>query len=124
MEDDFADRVADELNRSAARDALKRFAHRYPCATPAQYKAWIDTVRAAKHISGAEAEPDVPREARASMLPSCWFCTDCTPDYQAKMIKEERCLHPEIQFRTDKDKFMEGYVPSKYLNAKNNKQED
>ena len=28
----------------------------------------------------------------------CHFCTDCTPEYQDKMVKENRCAHPDVKF--------------------------
>lgn len=37
--------------------------------------------------------------AKTSGLPvTHWYCTDCTPGYQAKMIDAERCGFPGVTF--------------------------
>ena len=36
------------------------------------------------------------------------YCTDCTPEYQAQMMKEGRCAHPETTFNEDDDGFVVG----------------
>lgn len=36
------------------------------------------------------------------------FCTDCTPEYKAKMLAANRCEHPEIRFCLDQDGFIQG----------------
>ena len=38
------------------------------------------------------------------------ICTDCTPEYQKAMIKENRCTHPEIQFGLDEDGLVTGFA--------------
>ena len=51
--------------------------------------------------------------ARIARPPTCRFnpwCSDCTPEYQALMLAEERCGHPEVQFRLDEDGMLEGYI--------------
>lgn len=40
------------------------------------------------------------------------YCADCTPEYQAKMVKLDLCGHPDVQFRQDADGFIEGYRPA------------
>lgn len=30
--------------------------------------------------------------------PQWWICTDCTPEYQRKMISEQRCVQPSAKF--------------------------
>lgn len=49
-------------------------------------------------------------------------CTDCLPKYQAEMIKEKRCEHPEVQFAVDSDGFISGYIagPDQKLAASSN----
>ena len=37
-------------------------------------------------------------------------CTDCTPEYQAKMKAEFRCENPHVRFRTNQDGMLVGYV--------------
>lgn len=123
--DDLFDRVAEVVMRSEARPALKRFVHRYDCATPEQYGLWVATIRSLQHVSAPKAEPGVPKEERTTPIPFVWFCTDCTPEYQAKMIEEKRCRHPEIKFGRGEDGFIEGYLPDEnrkalyYQNRKN-----
>jgi len=39
------------------------------------------------------------------------ICTDCTPEHQKAMIKENRCTHPEIQFGLDEDGLVTGFAP-------------
>ena len=36
------------------------------------------------------------------------FCTDCTPEYKAKMVEERRCLWPCVGFKTDSDGMLYG----------------
>jgi len=48
--------------------------------------------------------------ANASLPPySTWFCTDCTKEFQSKMIKENKCDHPYISFKLVHGD-IEGYV--------------
>jgi len=49
------------------------------------------------------------RFSRFQYLPS-GFCTDCTPDYKCKMMREGRCDYPEIEFDENDD----GYLPEDY----------
>lgn len=43
--------------------------------------------------------------------PPAWVCTDCTPDYQIKMIAERRCENPHVSFRINpKEGGIEGYI--------------
>ncbi len=37
--------------------------------------------------------------ARRSPPGDAMFCTDCTPDYQKEMIKQNRCENPWIKFK-------------------------
>jgi hypothetical protein len=53
----------------------------YPCATAAQYDEWRERARLSR--------PNL----------SAWFCTDCTPQYQAKMKAQNKCVRPYIKFR-------------------------
>lgn len=53
----------------------------YPCATAAQYNEWRERARLSR--------PNL----------SAWFCTDCTPQYQAKMKAQGKCVRPEIKFK-------------------------
>jgi hypothetical protein len=39
-----------------------------------------------------------------------WVCTDCTPEYQARMKAEGRCENPQVQFQQDTDGFEIGVV--------------
>lgn len=42
------------------------------------------------------------------------ICTDCTVDYQQKMMRAGRCAHPETVFARDSDGFVQGFnVPMK-----------
>jgi hypothetical protein len=40
------------------------------------------------------------------------ICTDCTHEYQAKMIAEKRCIHPNVYFSPDTDGFIQGVIPN------------
>jgi hypothetical protein len=53
----------------------------YPCATAAQYNEWKERARLSR--------PNL----------SAWFCTDCTPQYQAEMKAQNKCVRPEIKFK-------------------------
>ena len=55
-----------------------------------QYKKWKEKAR----IAYAEAH----------------VCTDCTPEYQARMKAEGRCENPQVQFQQDDDGFVSGVV--------------
>jgi hypothetical protein len=50
------------------------------CCTSKQYREWLTAARS--------APPD----------PKIGFCEDCTPDYQASMRKDGRCVRPKIMF--------------------------
>jgi len=50
-----------------------------PCFTVEQFHDWIQYARAAR--PGAAG-----------------YCADCLPGYQERMLREGRCLHPEIRF--------------------------
>lgn len=82
----------------------------YSCATAAQYDEWRERARLSR--------PNL----------SAWFCTDCTPQYQAEMISQKRCARPYIRFKlVREDDEIEGsphllssaevvgYVPTGYL---------
>jgi hypothetical protein len=82
----------------------------YSCATADQYNEWRERARLSR--------PNL----------SAWFCTDCTPQYQAKMKAQNKCVRPEIKFKwvreeegVDGDPHLlssaelVGYVPSGYL---------
>lgn len=58
------------------------------CTEPEVYKLW--------------------KEAAYKSIPMYGFCTDCTPEYQAKMIIKKRCEHPETLFELDKDGWIGG----------------
>lgn len=53
----------------------------YPCATAAQYDEWRERARLSH-----------PNRA-------AWFCADCTPQYQAKMKAQDKCVRPYIKFK-------------------------
>ena len=36
------------------------------------------------------------------------FCEDCLPDYQARMVAEHRCEHPQTVFRVDRHGMVSG----------------
>jgi hypothetical protein len=38
------------------------------------------------------------------------YCTDCTPEYKARMLAEKRCDHPDIVFGPDEHGFIQGMV--------------
>lgn len=39
------------------------------------------------------------------------FCVDCTPDYQALMLKQDRCSHPETEFHGE-GTGVRGFIPA------------
>ena len=62
-----------------------------------EFKAWVQAARGSSPRAG--------------------FCTDCTKEYQARMVKESRCQYPEVEFydfEMDKD----GYFPNRYFHLK------
>ena len=66
----------------------------YKCATDEQYREWREAAR--------NSRPSI----------SVWFCTDCTPAYQKKMLAQEKCVRPDIRFKLDEDGGHAGFVPS------------
>lgn len=40
------------------------------------------------------------------------YCTDCTPAYKTRMLVEQRCGHPEVQFVPEDDGGMAGVRPT------------
>lgn len=44
--------------------------------------------------------------------PKVGFCADCTPEYQAEMIKDGRCENQWIIFKKDEHGFLCGAIPS------------
>jgi len=71
--------------------AYVAFKGKWPaCTDPYAYKLW--------------------REVANRVIPHYGFCTDCTPEYQAKMIREHRCEHPETLFEVDEDGFVQGTI--------------
>lgn len=46
--------------------------------------------------------------ARQSSGIPAGFCTDCTPEYQKKMIAEKRCENPQVVFVRDDDGWISG----------------
>ena len=68
-----------------------------------EFKAWVQAARGSSPRAG--------------------FCTDCTKEYQARMVKEGRCQYPEVEFydfEMDKD----GYFPNRYFHLKRLQGED
>ena len=59
------------------------------CSTFDQYRKWIDMARLAPPGSAG-------------------FCEECTPEYQALIVKQHKCLHPEVVFNADGD----GQIPT------------
>jgi len=64
---------------SARRQAVARL--HYSCATAAQYNEWKGWARL--RLPNLDA----------------WFCADCTPQYQAKMKAQNKCVRPYIKFK-------------------------
>lgn len=67
-----------------------------------QFKMWMQSAR----ITGGIYENGI--------------CTDCTAEYQAKMIAAKRCTHPDVYFTHDQDGFTQGVIPNGTTDAKNN----
>jgi hypothetical protein len=87
---------------------LLRFNSVPACATKDQWKEWYELARRSPPLYG--------------------FCTDCTPQYQKKMIADNRCKFPGIKFRVvydeqdkpnthkiDRKGGIEGYLPRVYI---------
>ena len=71
------------------------FAGKWPkCTTPQNYASWKDVAHRA--------------------IPKYGFCEDCRPEYQAEMIKQRRCEHPETIFEEDEDGFIAGTIGKGY----------
>lgn len=68
------------------------FSGKYPkCFESAkQYREWKSYARVAQ---GSE-----------------WVCTDCTPQFQARMKSEGRCENPQVQFQQSHDGATVGVV--------------
>ena len=60
------------------------------CFEPLQWQQWV---AAARHTGGVSAGG---------------YCTDCTPEYKARMQAAGRCEHPEIIFAVDEHGFIQG----------------
>ena len=73
--------------------ALKRVLRTFPpCFNSSlEYKAWVQAARFSRPLNG--------------------ICTDCTKEYQERMITERRCEHPEVEFKPAPDKSIEGFLP-------------
>ena len=66
------------------------------CFTCTQWAEWLDI------------EPVFrPYTLEGQLFP----CADCVPAYQARMIKENKCEHPEVVFALDRDGFPTGKMP-------------
>lgn len=62
-----------------------RFTNDVPmCSDKEQFAGW--TV--------AKNKPHAPKA-------TCGFCTDCTPAYQAEMLRQNRCENPHVSFKAD-----------------------
>jgi hypothetical protein len=79
------------MERKEGRSRAREEAN-YKCATDEQYREWREAAR--------NSRPSI----------SAWFCTDCTPAYQKKMLAQEKCVRPEIKFKLDEDGGHAGYV--------------
>jgi hypothetical protein len=42
--------------------------------------------------------------------PVCGFCSDCIPDFQAKMIEQGRCENPEVIFKISHEEGFHGVL--------------
>jgi hypothetical protein len=62
------------------------------CTTAKQYKVW--------QIAAKQCPPAI----------KAGFCEDCTPKYQAEMIRKHRCENPHVRFCKDKNGFLCGTV--------------
>ena len=51
------------------------------------------------------------------IIPAYGFCTDCLPEYQAKMILQKKCKFPEVKFRVVYDE-TEEELSKKHPNTK------
>jgi hypothetical protein len=60
------------------------------CATKEQYLLWREAAR------------------QYSPAPKVGFCEDCTAQYQAAMIEQNRCENVHVWFTTDDDGFEHG----------------
>ena len=49
--------------------------------------------------------------ARRSQPGGSSYCTDCSTEYQQRMITRGRCAYPTTTFCTDSDGFVEGRRP-------------
>ncbi len=61
-------------------------------SSAAQYKVWRLSAQLVK-----------PGDSR--------YCTDCTPEYQSDMIRQQRCAHPGTTFHVTSDGFLDGVRP-------------
>ena len=41
------------------------------------------------------------------------YCQFCTPEYQAEMIAQRKCVHPNVTFRLDEEGGVEGVRPKR-----------
>jgi hypothetical protein len=60
------------------------------CATKKQFLLWMEAAR--------QYRP----------APKVGFCEDCTAEYQADMIEQNRCENVHVWFTTDEDGFEHG----------------
>jgi hypothetical protein len=66
------------------------------CATREQFLEWKSAARLSK----------------SSM--DSWFCADCLPTFKLQMMKENKCVRPEIKFRRRAEEGIEGFIPTKH----------
>lgn len=79
-----------------------------PCFTCKQWQDWREAMR------GAGGNHSKARLMRA-VPPANSYCTDCTPEYQSRMVLARRCRFPGTLFITDEDTGMpSGVRPSHY----------
>lgn len=71
-----------------------------PCFKPEQWKTWLETAR---NVAGARSGSFFYMENS--------YCTDCTAEYQLKMLAKRKCRYPETQFSRDEHGFECGVRP-------------
>ena len=50
--------------------------------------------------------------ARRSTPGKSSYCTDCTVEYQQRMVASQRCSHPRVIFHFDDEGLIEGIRPA------------
>jgi len=67
-----------------AQSTLAAAGEHLPCFTPEQWREW--------HLAARQVKRHEHRDT------AIHACMDCTPEYQARMLAQQKCVHPTVYF--------------------------